>query len=819
MTISYNWLKDYLKVDISIEEIAEILTAIGLEVESIEKTETIKGGLKGVVVGHVITCTEHPNSDHLHVTTVNIGSGDPVQIVCGAPNVAAGQKVPVATLGTVLYMGEEELKIKKGKIRGEESYGMICAEDELGIGSSHEGIMVLDAQAVPGTPMADYLNIQEESVLEIGLTANRIDAASHYGVARDIAAYLQARGQSIRANLPSVAHFSAQNTSLTIPIEVQNTEACPRYCGITLTHVSVAPSPEWLQKKLNSIGIRPINNVVDITNFILHELGQPLHAFDAQKIKGRKVVVRTCTQDTSFTTLDGLERKLSNQDLMICNQEEPMCIAGVFGGLDSGITEETTEVFLESAYFNPVWVRKTAKRHTLSTDSSFRFERGADPNITLYALKRAALMIQELAGGVISSEPIDTYPAPVEPFPVVLPFCEITRTLGQEIPKATVVTILKALDIQIVQQTEEEISLLVPNYRVDVQRPCDVIEELLRIYGYNNIAIPTHVNASLSHMPKPNKEKAVETAANLLSNQGFHEIMCLSLTNTEYYNSSVTYPKNQTVRLLNPNSIELNGMRQTLLYGGLETIAYNINRKNSDLKLYEFGNVYSYQAHLAKEENHLSAYGEEFRLSLFTTGAKHQAGWNHTPGTSDFYHLKKYVERLLLRFGCNLANLQTDTDIADFFSDGICYKLNGKTLLEMGIVDKKARTQFGIKQDVFFAEIRWDVLMRQLKNLKISYTELPKFPEVRRDLALLVDQTLEFKTLREIALKTEKKLLKRVDLFDVYEGDKVPSGKKSYAIGFTLQDVERTLTDVQIDKIMMQLLERIKTSTGAELRS
>lgn len=818
MTISYTWLKDYLNIDLSIEKIAEILTSIGLEVESIEKTEAVKGGLKGVVVGHVLSCVEHPNSDHLHVTSVNIGQSEPIQVVCGAPNVAAGQKVPVATIGTVLYMGNEEVKIKKGKIRGEESCGMICAEDELGIGTSHEGIMILEDSAVPGTPFAEYLNLQEECVLEIGLTANRIDAASHIGVARDIAAYLQANGETIAVQKPETNDFCVQNHDLQIPIEVLNSEACPRYCGITLQNITIAPSPEWMQKRLSSIGIRPINNVVDITNFILHEMGQPLHAFDAEKIKGKKIVVRTCPEGTKFTTLDGIERSLSAEDLMICNAEEPMCMAGVFGGLDSGITETTTSVFIESAYFNPVSVRKTAKRHTLSTDSSFRFERGADPNITLYALKRAALLIHELAGGEIASEPQDFYPSPVHPFSVQLNYAEVDRTLGKILPRETIKTILKSLEMEIVSESETGLDLRVPNYRVDVQRSCDVIEDILRIYGYNHIEIPTHVYASLSHSPKPNKEKAVETAANLLSNQGFHEIMCLSLTNAEFYKESESYPSSKTVMLLNPNSIELNGMRQTLLFGGLETIAYNINRKNNDLKLYEFGNVYQYEAEKGKEENHLSAYSEDFRLALFTTGARHQQSWNHAPGMSDFYHLKKYTERLLARFGCDLNSLQTESSLPDFFSDGIAYKINGKVAIEMGIVNKKTRNLFGIKQEVFFAEIRWNAIMKQIKGLKVSYTELPKFPEVRRDLALLVDQSVDFKSIREIAEKTEKKLLKKVELFDVYEGDKLPQGKKSYAVSFILQDLEKTLTDTQIDKIMEQLLSRIKTGTGAELR-
>jgi len=818
MTISYSWLKDYICADVSVDEVSKILTAIGLEVESVEVTESIKGGLRGVVVGHVLTCEQHPDADKLRVTTVDVGGEAPLQIVCGAPNVAAGQKVPVATIGTTLYFSSgDEVKIKKSKLRGVDSCGMICAEDELGLGTSHEGIMVLDEGAKTGQPLADLLKLESDCVFEIGLTPNRIDAASHVGVARDLAAYLAVHHpQKLKKfTCPSIENFKVDNTSNAYQIRVENSEACPRYSGITISGVKVQPSPEWLQKKLNAIGVRPINNVVDVTNFVLHELGQPLHAFDADKIDGKTVVVKTCPDGTLFKTLDEIERKLSAQDLMICSASKPMCIAGVFGGVDTGVTESTQNIFLESAYFNPVWVRRTAKRHALSTDASFRYERGADPNITVIALKRAAMLIKELSGGNISSEVVDVYPQPVAKKEIALSFSRICASIGKQIDKDTIKKILTALEFGIESENGDSISVSVPTYRVEVVQECDVVEEILRIYDYNNVEIPQHVNASLSHTAKPDNETLVNTAAGLLSSRGFNEIMCLSLTNSKRYEELKTYPKEKLVLLQNPNSAELNAMRQTLLFGGLEAIAYNINRRQTDLKLYEFGNVYHL---LAPSGSVTERFGEEARLSIFVTGAKHKKNWHSSTAAADFYTLKKQVQLLLERFGISLDTLQAAELPADIFADGAAYKLMGNYFLQLGVVSKKLRTMFDIKQEVYFAELRWKPLVNFVAKQKITCAELPKYPEVNRDLALLLDKKITFAQLREAAVKSEKKLLKSVGLFDVYEGDKLPEGKKSYALSFTLQDSERTLTDQDIEHVMSNLMKLFEKEFGAQLR-
>ncbi|MDR1225610.1 MAG: phenylalanine--tRNA ligase subunit beta [Prevotellaceae bacterium] len=822
MTISYSWLKDYINAEVSVDEVSRILTAIGLEVEAVEKVEAIKGGLQGVVVGHVLTCEQHPDAERLHVTTVDVGSGEPLQIVCGAPNVAAGQKVPVATIGTQLYFSNgEEVKIKKSKLRGVESFGMICAEDELGFGSSHAGIMVLPADTKVGTPMAEFLKLESEFVFEIGLTPNRIDAASHIGVARDLAAYLAVYFPEKLKKLsrPSVENFKVDNTSNTYRIKIENSEACPRYSGVTVSGVKVAPSPEWLQKKLNAIGVRPINNIVDVTNFVLHEIGQPLHAFDADKIDGKTVVVKTCAEGAAFKTLDEVERKLSSQDLMICSATKPMCIAGVFGGVDSGVSDGTVNVFIESAYFNPVWIRKAAKRHMLSTDASFRYERGADPNITAYALKRAAMLMKEVAGGQISSEVIDVYPQPIAKKVITLYYPNIWASIGKCIDKEVIKKILIGLEFNVESENGRtgsgNLTVSVPTYRVEVTRECDVVEEVLRIYDYNNVEIPQHVNSTLSYSPKPDNEHITNLTADLLSGSGFNEIMCLSLTSSKRYDSLTTYPAEKLVMLQNPNSVELNAMRQTLLIGGIEAIAYNINHRQNNLKLYEFGNVY---CKAAPTGGVTERFAEERRLSILMSGQEHEKSWNIAAMPSNFYTLRKFVEQLCQRFGISLDQLQVAELPLDIFTDGIACKLAGKPFLEMGVVSGRLRNTLDVKQEIYAAEIRWNALLQHSSKLKVTYSELPKYPEVTRDLALLVDTKTTFAQLREAAVKAEKKLLKNVSLFDVYEGDKIPAGKKSYALSFTLQDHERTMNDQDIECTMKNLLSVFEKNFGAQLR-
>lgn len=815
MNISLNWLKDYLKIELGVEEICEILTSIGLEVGGYEKFESIRGGLKGLVIGEVKTCEAHPDSDHLHVTTVDLGDGRLTPIVCGAPNVAAGQKVVVATIGTVLYDGDKEFVIKKSKIRGKESEGMICAEDEIGIGHDHAGIIVLPAEVKAGTPAAEYYQISTDYTIEIDITPNRVDGASILGVARDLAAYLQQK-QDIHYTLPSVEAFKADSNTAGISIEVQRPEACPRYAGVCIEGVKVQESPEWLQNRLKAIGLHPINNVVDVTNFILFELGQPLHSFDKDKIKGNKVIIRSFPTGTKFTTLDGVERELNENDLMVCNAEEPMCIAGVFGGLKSGITEETTNVFLESACFDPVFVRKTARRHGLNTDASFRFERGTDPNIVIYALKRAALLIKELGGGRITSEIIDIYPNPIADFEVEIKYAHVDRLIGKSIGHETIKKILTSLEIKIVREDHEGLLLHVPPYRVDVRREADVIEDILRIYGFNNIEVPSKVNSTLSYSEKPDDFQLKNKISDLLAANGFNEIMNNSLTKASYFEQFETYKPENTVMLFNPLSSDLSAMRQTLLFGGLETIAYNVNRKNNSLRLFEFGKAYTF--HKKEGDNHLKQYKEEDKLALFITGNKTQPSWNSKEQKSDFFNIKCYAEMILTRMGFKVENLTLDECSEDIYREGIVYSQNGKHIVTIGMLSHKVLKMADIEQDVYYAEFSWENLLKAIKNHTISFTPMPKFPAVKRDLALLLDKKVTFKEVRDIAMRTEKNLLKSVSLFDVFEGEKLGADKKSYAVSFTLQDEEKTLTDKQIDKIMNKLMGTYKHLLGAEIR-
>lgn len=815
MNISLNWLNDYLKTGLPVEEICKILTSIGLEVGGYEKFESVKGGLKGLVIGEVKTCEPHPDSDHLHITTVDLGDGRLTPIVCGAPNVAAGQKVVVATIGTVLYDGDKEFVIKKSKIRGQESEGMICAEDEIGIGTDHAGIIVLPADVKAGTPASEYYRITTDYVIEIDITPNRVDGASHLGVARDLTAYLKQNG-NIDYTLPSVEQYKADSTDAILSIEVKRPEACIRYAGVCIEGVTVKESPEWLRNRLKAIGLNPINNVVDITNYILFELGQPLHAFDKDKIKGNKVILRSFPTGTKFVTLDGVERELNENDLMVCNEEAPMCIAGVFGGIESGITENTQNVFLESACFDPVFVRKTARRHGLSTDASFRFERGTDPNIVIYALKRAALLIKELAGGKITSDIIDIYPAPVKDFEVEVKYSHIDRLIGKAIGKENIKKILTALEIKIVNESETTLLLHVPPYRVDVRREADVIEDILRIYGFNNIEVPSKVNSTLSYSPKPDDYRLKNVIADLLTGNGFNEIMNNSLTKASYFEGLETYKPENTVMLYNPLSSDLNAMRQSLLFGGLETIAYNINRKNNSLKLYEFGKAYTF--HKKEGEDHLKQYREENHLALFLTGSKTTASWNTKEARSDFFTLKAYAEIVLTRLGFKTDALNVEENTQDILREGLDYTQNGKHLLTIGTVSPKLLKHFDIDQEVCYADFSWENLLKTLKNHTTVFTPLPKYPSVKRDLALLLDKKVSFKEVKELALRTEKTLLKAVTLFDVYEGEKLGAGKKSYAVSFTLQDDEKTLTDKQIEKIMNKLIGSYQHQLGAEIR-
>ncbi|MGZ3820071.1 MAG: phenylalanine--tRNA ligase subunit beta [Mucilaginibacter sp.] len=798
MKISYNWLKQFIDTDKTPEQISQILTGIGLEVESLEKVQAVPGGLEGLVIGYVKECHQHPNADRLKVTKVDAGTGAELQIVCGASNVAAGQKVVVATVGTTVYpTSGESFQIKKSKIRGEESEGMICAEDEIGLGASHEGIMILDENAPIGDLAKDYFKVNDDYLYEIGLTPNRADAASHLGTARDIAAFIKTN-----INKPDISAFRVDNNDHVIEVVVENETACPRYSSLTITGIEVTDSPKWLKEKLSVIGIRAINNVVDVTNYVLHGLGQPLHAFDADAIKGNKVIVKTCPEGTPFKTLDEVDRKLSADDLMICNAEAPMCIAGVFGGIGSGVKSSTKNIFLESAYFNPVWVRKTSKRHGLKTDASFRFERGTDPDITVFALKYAALLIQEVAGGTISSPISDIYPSPMEPFAIDITYKNVDRLIGKSIGHEEIKSIIKALDIEIVNESAEGLSLKVPPYRVDVTREVDVIEEVLRIYGYNNIEIPTQIRASLNNSIRPEKDDVQNSISDILTANGFNEILSNSLTKSAYSSDL-----DHAVKILNPLSNDLDVMRQSLLFSGLEAIAYNQNRRNADLRLYEFGKVYS-----VKDEK----YSEVQRFSIFITGADRAEQWNQKPQQASFFMLKAIVDGLLDRL--NIRDIVTEDATCSKMAFGLQYMRNGKQLVKFGAVSTVSLKKVDVDKEVFYADFNFDLILAAVRKNNIVYQEVSKFPAVRRDLSMLIDTQVTFGQLKQIAQKTERKLLKDINVFDVYQGDKLPPGKKSYALSFTLQDEEKTLTDKAIDAVIQKLIYNFGKEAGAEIR-
>lgn len=809
MRISYNWLKQFIKTELKSEEIADILTDLGLEVEGVDPFESLKGGLQGVVVGHVLTCEKHPDADKLKITTVDLGDGNaPVQIVCGAPNVAAGQKVPVATIGTKLYDKEgNAFEIKKGKIRGQESHGMICAEDELGLGESHDGIMILAEELKTGTPASKVFNIECDEVFEIGLTPNRADAMSHMGVARDLRAGLSQKGTTSELMTPSVSKFKVEKRTLKIDVKVENDKLAPRYCGVTISGITVKPSPSWLQNRLKSIGLTPKNNVVDVTNYVLHELGQPLHAFDASQIKGNKVIVKTVAAGTKFTTLDDVERTLHEEDLMICDESGPMCIAGVFGGKTSGVSESTQAIFLESAYFNPVAVRKTAKRHTLSTDASFRFERGIDPTITEYALKRAALLIQEVAGGEITSDIVDIYPKKIEDFSVFIHFNKVNRIIGEEIKPETIKKILASLDIKVNSISDAGLGLIIPSYRVDVTREIDVIEEILRVYGYNNVKIPAKLNATISNSLRTEEYNVQNIIANQLCSLGFNEMMANSLTTPDYVKLSDNLKEEFNVVMLNPLSNDLSAMRQSLLFSALEAVSFNINRKRSDLKFFEFGKTYHKLP---------ASYDEEKHLTLTVTGNRSNETWIKPQEKSDFFLFKGYVLTILTRLGLDkkVISLPFENDV---FAEGLALAIGKEIIVEFGSVKKSILKHFDIKQEVLFADFNWGKIQKYVTN-KIKFTDIPKYPEVRRDFALLVDENVQFEQIFNIAKQTEKGLLKDVNLFDVYQGNNLPEGKKSYAVSFILQDDSKTLTDTQIDKIMSKLQSNFESQLGASLR-
>ena len=823
MNISYNWLKEYVDFNLQPQEVAEALTSIGLEVGSVEEVESVRGGLKGLVVGHVLTCEAHPNSDHMHICTVDLGTGEPAQIVCGAPNVAAGQKVIVATLGTVLYGPEgESFTIKRSKLRGVESLGMICAEDEIGIGQSHDGIMILPEETPVGMPAAEYFQLESDYLIEVDITPNRADACSHYGVARDLYAYLVQNGQPTALHRPSVEGFCVDNHDLDIAVEVENAEACPRYCAVSIKGCEVKESPEWLQKKLNTIGLRPINNIVDITNYIMMAYGQPLHCFDADMIKGQRIVVKTLPEGTPFVTLDGEEHKLSERDLAICNAEEPMCIAGVFGGKGSGTYEGTTNVVLESAYFHPTWIRKSARRHGLSTDASFRFERGIDPDGQIYALKQAAMLVKELAGGTISMEIKDVEAEGLaKAFPVNIRYDQVNELIGKEIPAATVKSIVSSLEMQIVKEDAEGLSLLVPAYRVDVQRPCDVIEDILRIYGYNNVEIPTSVKSSLNIKGDVDRSNKL---ANLISEQlvgaGFNEILNNSLTKEAYYEGLECCPPSSLVHLMNPLSNDLGVLRGTLLFGGLEVIAHNANRKMANLRLFEVGNCYHMDA--SKEstpERPLAPYSEESHLGLWVCGNRVEGSWAHPAEETSVYELKAYVMNILQRIGLPLGGLVIGNGSSDLFGKSLqIADRNGKVFVELGLVRRALTARLGIEMPVYFADLNWTALMKKVRNVSVSFREISKFPAVSRDLALLVDKSVEFAAIERVAYACEKKLLRSVVLFDVYEGKNLEAGKKSYAVNFILQDETKTMSDKQTDAIMQKIIAQLEKQIGAKLR-
>lgn len=824
MNISYKWLKEYVDFDLGAEQVAEALTSIGLEVGSVEEVQAIKGGLQGLVVAEVLTCEPHPNSDHMHVCSVNIGAEEPVQIVCGAPNVAQGQKVIVATLGTKLYDGDECFTIKRSKLRGIESLGMICAEDEIGIGTSHDGIIVLPQDAKVGTPAAEYYGIESDWVIEVDITPNRADACSHYGVARDLYAWLVRNGHKTALHRTDVSSFAADNNDLDIDIVVENAEACPRYCGVTIKGCEVKESPEWLQTKLRTIGVRPINNVVDVTNYVMFAYGQPLHCFDADMIEGKKVVVKTMPEGTPFVTLDGVEHKLSDRDLAICNANAPMCIAGVFGGKGSGTYETTKDVLLESAYFNPTWIRKSARRHGLNTDASFRFERGIDPDLQLYALKVAALMVKELAGGTVSMDIKDIEaPGLAKNFAVDLEYKYAHDLIGKTIPAEVIKEIVTSLDMKITAETESGISLSVPAYRVDVQRPCDVVEDILRIYGYNNVEIPTAVKSSLTIKGEVDRSNKLQ---NLVSEQlvgeGFREILNNSLTKEAYYNDLTAYPTDRAVKLLNPLSSDLNVLRQTLLFGGLESIAHNANRKNANLRFFEFGNCYYKNPDTTDEQkaaDTLAAYSEDLHLGLWLTGKRVEASWAHPEEPSSVYELKAYVGHILTRLGAPVGKLKQQAGANDIFAKSLALvDNNGTVVLEFGLVKKALTAAFDISAEVYFADINWTLLMKKTKKHSVNFTEISKFPAVSRDLALLVDKSVEFARIEQIAFAADKKFLKKVTLFDVYEGKNLEAGKKSYAVNFLLQDDTKTMNDKQTDAVMAKIIASLEKQLGAKLR-
>ena len=824
MNISYKWLKEYVDFDLGADQVAEALTSIGLEVGSVEEVQAIKGGLQGLVVAEVLTCEPHPNSDHMHVCSVNIGAEEPVQIVCGAANVAQGQKVIVATLGTKLYDGEECFTIKRSKLRGIESLGMICAEDEIGIGTSHDGIIVLPQDAKVGTPAAEYYGIESDWVIEVDITPNRADACSHYGVARDLYAWLVRNGHKTALHRTDVSSFAADNNDLDIDIVVENAEACPRYCAVTVKGCEVKESPEWLQTKLRTIGVRPINNVVDVTNYVMFAYGQPLHCFDADMIEGKKVVVKTMPEGTPFVTLDGVEHKLSDRDLAICNANAPMCIAGVFGGKGSGTYETTKDVLLESAYFNPTWIRKSARRHGLNTDASFRFERGIDPDLQVYALKVAALMVKELAGGTVSMDIKDIEaPGLAKNFAVDLEYKYAHDLIGKTIPAEVIKEIVTSLDMKITAESESGISLSVPAYRVDVQRPCDVVEDILRIYGYNNVEIPTAVKSSLTIKGEVDRSNKLQ---NLVSEQlvgeGFREILNNSLTKEAYYNDLAAYPKDRAVKLLNPLSSDLNVLRQTLLFGGLESIAHNANRKNANLRFFEFGNCYYKNPDTTEEQkaaDTLAAYSEDLHLGLWLTGKRVEASWAHPEEPSSVYELKAYVGHILTRLGAPVGKLKQQAGANDIFAKSLALvDNNGTVVLEFGLVKKALTAAFDISAEVYFADINWTLLMKKTKKHSVNFTEISKFPAVSRDLALLVDKSVEFARIEQIAFAADRKFLKKVTLFDVYEGKNLEAGKKSYAVNFLLQDDTKTMNDKQTDAVMAKIIASLEKQIGAKLR-
>ena len=818
MKISYNWIKDYLEIDLDPHKLSEILTCIGLEVEGMEEWESVKGGMKGVVIGEVLTCKKHPHADKLSVTTVNIGLPEPLRIVCGAPNVAAGQKVPVAVAGTMLFKGEQTFELKRTKIRGEISEGMICAEDEIGLGTDHESIIVLDSSAIPGTPASEYFGVVKDTVYEIGLTPNRIDSGSHFGVARDLAAYLNLNsGNGYKAVIPSVDGFKSDNNTSKFEVIIENTIDCDRYSGITISDVNIAESPEWLKIKLRAIGLNPINNVVDITNFIQHEIGQPMHAFDADMITGNKVIIKNLPDRTKFTTLDGIERNLSVRDLMICNAEEGMGIAGVFGGVKSGVTSSTKNIFLETAHFNPVSIRKTSRRHGLQTDASFWFERGTDPNITTWALKRAAILLKEITGGKITSDIMDVYPEKIENTRVEISYKNIERLIGKFIDKDTIHKILGLLDIIIIKEEGDILLLEIPAYRVDVKLEADVIEEILRIYGYNNVEINNHVNSTLTYIERPDKENVINIISDLLSANGFAEIMCNSLVPAWWFEQSGDFNTDQLVRLANPLSSDLNAMRQSLLYGGLNSVVWNINRQCTDLKFYEFGNCY-FKVNSEHPVPLVNDYNEKTSLDLFITGKTGKENWNHKTNPTDFFHIKSATEMVLSRLGINASSLSNGESRMKYFAESITYMFNDRLVAETGRISKSYLAKFDIGQDVFYSHLEWDYILKIIKNNSISYNELPKYPSVRRDLAILLDKKIKFGQIKDIAFRIEKNILQEVGLFDVYESESLGIDKKSYAVSFILRDNLKTLTDKNIEKVMNNLIRAFEIELKAKIR-